>query len=384
MSQRQIALQRLLTEMDLHHAVATPLAGDASARQYCRYRRPEGSTVMLMDWPRPPSAATSPVTSPGTSPAPSPAPAHIESFLRMAARLAAAGVQVPHIMASDLAHGYVLLEDFGNDSLSRVLIAHPDREAAYYHTAMAILIALQKSDLAALITDLPKYSDWVEGDFNYYQRELALFTEWYFSAITGANMPETGQKPSALSQEFVYDIWGAFLSHLQNLPPQLVLRDYHVDNLMVLPHRVGIKSLGLLDFQDALNGPGVYDVASLLRDVRRDVSPDVVQSCQAQYCQAMNYPADEFARDFALLALQRNFKILGLFIRLAWRDGKPQYLSYLDRVWHLVEQDLRELVKIWPGTAGHGDEADRLVQWLDHYCPPSRRQASCWQKLPGH
>ncbi|MCX8506338.1 MAG: phosphotransferase [Alphaproteobacteria bacterium] len=348
MTLRHLALAELLKQADFDDADALPLAGDASMRTYCRYRRHDGASLILMDHP--------------------PEFGSVIHFMRMAERLAVAGASVPQIIAAAPAQGYLLLEDFGDETLSRALAAHPESECDYYQTAITILCALQKSHAAALIADLPFYTDWVEGDFTYYQRELSLFPEWYIPAVTGGKMPVMGQAPSPLTQQFLDDIWPVFLQELAHLPPQLVLRDYHVDNLMVLPNRTGIKSLGLLDFQDALAGPGVYDVVSLLRDARRDVTKDVVTHCARHYCAAMHYPQTQFARDFALLSLQRNFKILGLFVRLAWRDGKPQYLTHLPRIWRMIVEDSQALCEAWPGN-----EAQILDAWLHKNCPPAYR-----------
>jgi aminoglycoside/choline kinase family phosphotransferase len=137
------------------------------------------------------------------------------------------------------------------------------------------------------------------------------------------------------------------------VPHKLVLRDYHVDNLMVIAGRDGIARCGLLDFQDAVIGPVSYDLVSLLEDARRDVSPEVVSEMLARYQDAMRPLIDRraFAASYAALGAQRNAKIIGIFTRLSRRDGKHGYLQHISRVWRLLEGDLRHEalapVKAW-------------------------------------
>jgi aminoglycoside/choline kinase family phosphotransferase len=145
-------------------------------------------------------------------------------------------------------------------------------------------------------------------------------------------------------------------------PPTLVLRDYHVDNLMLLPNRPGVRGCGLLDFQDAVTGPPGYDLVSLLEDARRDIPGPLQQAMTERYLTA--FPAldrSAFSRSAAILAAQRNCKILGIFTRLWKRDGKRQYLAHIPRVWRLLEADL-----------GH-PALGPIARWLDRHMPPETR-----------
>jgi aminoglycoside/choline kinase family phosphotransferase len=144
--------------------------------------------------------------------------------------------------------------------------------------------------------------------------------------------------------------------------PTLALRDYHVDNLMLLPDRPGIQGCGLLDFQDAVTGPPGYDLVSLLEDARRDVPAALRRAMTERYLAA--FPAldrEAFLRSAAILAAQRNCKIIGIFTRLWRRDGKPQYLAHIPRVWRLLEQDLRQ-----PALAP-------VARWIDRHLPRESR-----------
>jgi hypothetical protein len=128
-------------------------------------------------------------------------------------------------------------------------------------------------------------------------------------------------------------------------PLTWVLRDYHSPNLLWLPRRDGVARIGLLDFQDTMMGPGAYDLASLLQDARVDVPELMEISLLSRYTRARlaadpGFDAPAFARLYATLAAQRASKILGIFARLDRRDGKPQYLRHLPRVWTYLQRSL--------------------------------------------
>ena len=164
--------------------------------------------------------------------------------------------------------------------------------------------------------------------------EAALLVDWYLPAITGKDTP-------APLRDAYLDAWRAVIPVMLAVPHSLVLRDYHVDNLMIVEGRDGIARCGLLDFQDAVFGPVSYDLVSLLEDARRDVAPALVAEMLARYHAA--FPAIDhqaFAASYAALGAQRNAKIIGIFTRLCRRDGKPQYLQHIPRVWRLLEGDL--------------------------------------------
>jgi len=149
-------------------------------------------------------------------------------------------------------------------------------------------------------------------------------------------------KPLTEAQRDEYlDLWRTLLPQAALTDATLVLRDYHVDNLMLLPDRCGVQGCGLLDFQDAVCGPPSYDLVSLLEDARRDTPAELCRQMTERYLAA--FPALDrtaFLKSAAILAAQRNCKILGIFTRLWKRDGKPRYLVHLPRVWRLLEQDL--------------------------------------------
>ena len=141
----------------------------------------------------------------------------------------------------------------------------------------------------------------------------------------------------------------------------MVYRDYFAENLMILS-RPGLAALGLLDFQDAVAGPITYDLASLLEDARRDLPHALVDSMRARYIAAFPaLDAEAFAASWAAMAAHRHIKCLGLFVRLAKRDGKPAYLVHIPRLWRLLDRSLSH-----PALGP-------LAGWLDTHVPAARR-----------
>src|SRR6185312_1929407 len=141
-------------------------------------------------------------------------------------------------------------------------------------------------------------------------------------------------------------LWQSVLQRIEGLARVLVHRDYHAQNLLWLPDRKGLERVGLIDFQDAVAGSRAYDLISLVEDARRDVAPEIGEHATRHYLEAIRAqgtPLDEdkFRAEMAVMAAQRNTKIVGIFARLFARDGKRRYLGYLPRVWRYLEQDLR-------------------------------------------
>ncbi len=311
------------------------LAADASFRCYYRLRRGRDSAV-VMDAP-PPHEDVGP-------------------YVAVAAILRGLGLSAPAVLAEDRAQGFLLIEDFGDDTYTRLLRRGGD-EAALYTLAVDVLAALQAAvaargqpELRSYDPELPSY------DIERLLGEAALLVDWYLPAALA-------EPPSAAAREEYLALWHAVLPLASGpFQPTLVLRDFHVDNLMLLPARPGIQACGLLDFQDAVVGPPAYDLVSLLEDARRDVPEALRGAMTERYLAA--FPAfdrADFARSAAILAAQRNCKILGIFTRLWKRDAKPAYLAHVPRLWRLLERDLR-----------HPALAD-LARWLDRHLPPAAR-----------
>jgi len=168
--------------------------------------------------------------------------------------------------------------------------------------------------------------------------EASLLIDWFWPALHGRELPP------ALAEEFAA-LWRPLLVEAEKADLGWVLRDYHSPNLMWLPEREGIRQVGILDFQDALKGPLAYDLVSLLQDARLDVPEPLERELLARYCAArgahsQHFSSDQFVSLYATLGAQRNSKILGIFARLAKRDGKRGYLAHMPRVAHYLERDL--------------------------------------------
>lgn len=279
-------------------AAVVPLAGDASFRRYFRVID-GGRRAVLMDAPPP-----------HEDPRP---------FIAIAEHLLDDGFAAPRILARDLAQGLVLIEDFGDLRVKEHLDAAPDTELAVYARAIDLLADLHRLPAA----QLPAY------DRAVYRREVGLLTDWYCPAIG-----------LAVDVDAYGRAWDAVLPLVEQSasPTVTVLRDYHAENIMLID-RSASHGLGLLDFQDALAGHPAYDLVSLLQDARRDVPPAVEAAMLAHYKAVASPPAD-FDAAYAVLGAQRNAKIIGIFTRLWKRDGKPRYLSFLPRMWGLLERDL--------------------------------------------
>jgi len=146
------------------------------------------------------------------------------------------------------------------------------------------------------------------------------------------------------------------------VPSSLVLRDYHVDNLMRLAGKSGLAECGLLDFQDAVFGPVTYDLVSLLEDARREIAPALIAAMYQRYLAA--FPAldrNAVAASYCVLGAQRHCKVIGIFTRLDRRDGKPRYLAHIPHLWRLVDGDLKH-----PPLAP-------LKDWLERHIPRAMR-----------
>jgi aminoglycoside/choline kinase family phosphotransferase len=328
MAERAAQIDAFLMASGWADAERAPLAGDASFRRYCRLAR-GATTTMLMDAPPPQE--------------------DVRPYLAVARHLRALDFSAPAIIAAEEETGLLLIEDFGDGTFTR-LLAKGDDERALYAMAIDVLIALHRRFDAAHAPWLPPYDD------TRLLNEAALLVDWYLPTIAGR------PTPAALREEYL-DLWRALLPVARAVPESLVLRDYHVDNLMRLHGRDGLAACGLLDFQDAVLGPVTYDLVSLLEDSRRDIAPDLVKAMYARYCAA--FPALDraaFDASFVVMGAQRHCKVIGIFTRLCRRDGKPRYLAHIPRLWRLLDGNFRHPV-LAPVKA-----------WLDRNIPQEMRR----------
>lgn len=300
-------------------ADSRPLAGDASFRRYDRLHKGD-KTAVLMDAPPPQE--------------------DVRPFVSIAKFLLEMGLSAPQIFAQDDEAGFLLLEDFGDSTFTRCLAEASVNENTLYAAATETLVDFQMKGMAAPVPDgLRAY------DPDMLMNEALLLPDWFLPAMRG-----TG--PTDAERADYIKAWDMPFEMMKYRGKVVVLRDFHVDNLVWLPDRAGPARTGLLDFQDAVAGHPAYDLMSLVEDARRDVSESIHAQCLNQFFETHRHvKGADFDAAFATLAAGRHAKIIGIFTRLNARDGKPQYLDHIPRCWRLLERHLDhptlKSVKAW-------------------------------------
>ena len=291
----------------------TPLPWDASHR---RYARVEGGMflppMLLMDAP--------------------PQKEDMASYLRVATYLHGLGMRVPRIYAYDLSKGLALVENLGDSNVYTRCFARGMARMDLYRDALASLAFLHRqSHRDSNASFLPFYDEAA------FAAEHGLLLEWYVRK-------EKTIPISSQAETRYYRLWRELLADIVDSYRQnwvVVLRDYHVDNLVFCPQERSARRCGLLDFQDALRGHRGYDLVSLLYDVRQTITADEVATLFKHYCQCFGETSvPQLADACAILNTQRLCKILGIFVRLDKRDGKTAYRAYRTRVRTLLVESL--------------------------------------------
>ncbi len=284
--------------------VRAPLAGDASQRRYERIQNLKtGVYGVLMDAP--------PATGEDITP-----------FVHIGSYLTNIGLSAPAILASDPENGLLLLEDLGDDLFARHIADGSVAEETLYAAAVDVLVELHQH---APPDNLAPYSTAHMAGLT------ELVPEWY--------LPATGQREHSENTAFCSEIETLLSTHAPT-HPVMIHRDFHAENLLWLPQRDGLRRVGLLDFQDAMLGHRAYDLVSLLQDARRDVSPAVEETMINRYISKSGVDAAPFRAAYAAWGVQRHLRIIGVFARLCVRDGKPEYIDFMPRVWGYLIRDL--------------------------------------------
>ena len=330
-AERIDTIRRFLVANEFDKAERRHMQGDASTRSYERLTL-DGASYILMNSPRRPDG---PAVRDGK---PYSVIAHLAEdvtpFIAMAYALRDRGLSAPEILAADREAGLLVLEDFGAEQV----VADGKPIEARYETATDLLAQLHREPVHDLLSvepgvgyEVPRY------DMDALLIEVELLLDWY--------LPKLNVRISDTKRDQYLSLWREALRPVASGRTTWVLRDYHSPNLMWLPNREGVARIGLLDFQDALMGSPAYDLASLLQDARVDVPEMLEIALLSRYTRARlmadpKFDAPAFARAYATLAAQRASKILGIFARLERRDGKPQYLRHLPRVWAYLQRSL--------------------------------------------
>ncbi|MGA0530441.1 tRNA (adenosine(37)-N6)-threonylcarbamoyltransferase complex ATPase subunit type 1 TsaE [Hansschlegelia sp. KR7-227] len=315
--------QTFLRDAGWGEASRAHIQGDASGRIYERLTL-GGRSAILMDAPPRP---LDPPTRDGKSYlALAKLAADVRPFVAVADGLRSLGYGAPEIYAADLQTGFLLVEDLGVEPVVALGAPIPSR----YEAAVDLLADLHGRSVPTELPVGPERYQLPRYDVSAFLAECDLLNEWY--------LPETsGFAPDPEARAAFHALWAAALEPIVAEPLTWTLRDYHSPNLTWRGDREGLMRLGVLDFQDCVLGPPAYDVVSLLQDARVDMPDGLEMALAARYLAARRKadPAFEpkaFARAYATLGAQRATKILGIFVRLAKRDGKPNYLHGLPRV----------------------------------------------------
>lgn len=287
----------------------THLAQDMSNRRY--YRLHVGNeTFVVMDAAAPEKPA---------------------QFVVLSDSLIKQGIRAPKVLGFDEENGFVLLEDFGDYTFTYILENPPAEieivEKDLYFTATKVLQSLKDCKRPIGVEDYSVAK---------LLAEVEVFIDWYWQYAKGV------QAPSLVKQPFM-KLWEDLFNSLPATPKTLVLRDFHVDNLMIIGEHLSVQSCGVLDFQDALWGSVVYDFVSLLEDARRDVSPSVVHDCSQQFLSAYPREIHEALEITAkVLAAGRHVKVIGVFTRYAIRNKNSSKCVHLPRLWRYLEQHFKD------------------------------------------
>lgn len=366
-------LQDFLKSAGWRGAEVMPLPGDASTRRYARLvGKDQGG--LLMDQPQNAEAAVAPAEASeaerralGYNAVARLAGGDVRRFAAVAAFLRAQGLAAPEILAADFQRGLLILEDLG-DALFADAIPQGVCEADLYKGAVEVLARLHREPAPPFLP-APAVAGSKAGE----EAPLPLFTYDEVALIAETDLMLEWFLPLALGRAASDDevrkhraLWQSLLRTFQDSAPVFIHRDYHAQNLFWLPERSGLSRIGIIDFQDAVAGSKAYDLISLTEDARREVAPELGEIATAHYLKTMRAqgaPLDEarFRGEMAVMAAQRNAKIVGIFARLYARDGKRRYLTYLPRVWNYLERDLT-----------HPLLAD-LRGWYDRVIPKARR-----------
>lgn len=356
MRSREADIQSFLKAAKWGAATRDPVPGDASSRSYERLTLDDKKAV-LMDAPKgaetpsePDGASIDTRKALGYNALARIAGNNPEAFAVIGHELSKRGFSAPHIIAADLDKGFMLLEDLGDNLFARVIENTPESERKLYEAAIDTLAAIYRSTFPSFAEYGGKTWRIRDYDSAALLAEADLFLDWYVKDL-GRDIQESARAEWSV-------IWTALFQSLDAHAPGLALRDFHAENIFWLPERQAIERVGLIDFQDGLFAHPSYDLVSLIEDARRDVSPELAKPLIKRFCKkaGLKYGA-KFKTAYAVMGAQRNAKILGIFVRLAVRDGKPHYRDLIPRVAVHFKNNLQD-----PKCAD-------LKTWIEAYVP---------------
>lgn len=339
-----------LAEIDLflagtgwEHAPRVQLGQDASARRYFRLTLLPGQTALLMDAPLieaapcPPNADETTRLKLGWNAASRLAASRVDAFSAIAEHLRNRGFSAPKTLFEDAKSGFALVEDFGEGrEFARLIERGEEDETALYTAAAAAMAALHREPSPKQIRDWPI----LDYDGLALRVNADLFFEWLPQLETDMRFGEGDLARWETERD-------ALIEQALSFPRDFGLRDYHAENLIWLPEREGHARVGLLDFQDAVNGWDGWEMAMLVQDARRPVSHAASEAAIIAYLDGTGKTRAGFEARLAVLGALNALRITGLFARLPVRDKKPRYLDFMPRQQYLLAQNLHH-----PACAG--------------------------------
>ena len=334
---RSLLIRKFLSDADYRNIIRYPLMGDASARSYELIKH-ANEQLLLMNAPALPDGP------PIKDGKPYSKIAHlaedVTAFVAIDELIRDKGFAAPAIKAQNLDEGLLLIEHFGDEGIideNRVPITERYMAAIEFLAAFHACEFESKAELKSGETyKIPSY------DEEAILIEVDLLLQWYAPSQSGSKI----EAEQALQFE---ELWRGYAEKIQSYEKTLVMRDYHSPNILWRADQTGTNRIGVIDFQDAVIGPTAYDVASLAQDARVDVSLQLETELINHYIKcrmAQDNAFDEnvFRESYAIMAVQRATKILGIFIRLNERDGKPAYLKHLPRMQDYIQRSLQHPV----------------------------------------
>ena len=373
--ERLANMVRFVEKSDWSAVTPTYMQGDASARGYARLVGLDRPAILM----NAPAQADGPPVRDGK---PYSQIAHLSEdvrpFVAIADNLRQMGLHAPEIYAHDLDQGLLILEDMG-ERVFGAEITKGRPLADLYAAAVDVLNEMRNFEVPIELP-LPDGTSYQVPDFDLdaFLIEADLLIDWYWPALKGT-------EPSANERAEFQTQYQALFEKIAHLDRGWLLRDYHSPNLIWLENSQAnspknpeqsqsINHVGIIDFQDALHGPRSYDLVSLLQDARLDVPKNIEADLLDQYCQKArdqdrDFNEDDFRLSYAVLGLQRNTKIIGIFARLAMRDKKTNYLQHMPRIWGYLERNLEH-----PELAG-------LKSWFEKHLPNELRGNAILSKL---
>jgi aminoglycoside/choline kinase family phosphotransferase len=358
--QRETEKAAFLSAAGLGSARREPLTGDASTRQYERLHLPDRSLIFmdqppaLESAPCPPDATPAERAAAGYNALARLAAGRVDAFVATAGWLRDQGLSAPEIIAADAPRGLAVLEDLGDDLYARLMEQGQD-EGPLYDDAITALVRMHQAEPPAVL--------------EYGGARWPLLTYDDVALKTGGEIilewlpklkPELTFGPEAIAEWEA--IWAPIRRRGEAGASVFCHRDYHAENLIWLPQRVGAARVGLLDFQDALKAHPAWDMSMLLHDARKDVSPQIEERALARYFALKpEVDRDRFLADFHALGALNVVRILGIFARLVTRDAKPRYAAFMPRLWGYLDRCLAD------------PQMGRLKAWMDRNVPAESR-----------